>query len=170
MKNTLVLKTFLGPLRLNWSEKGLEHIQIDLNASPTDRPETLPSWLQDFLQELQAYLQAGRPFTQLPPIHSEKWTPFQREIYEQLFATRLGETLTYGELAARCQRPKAARSVGAAMSRNTLPILIPCHRVLPAGGKLGNYTGGEGPLSKEKLLSFEKSFLGAEKGHAGSLT
>jgi methylated-DNA-[protein]-cysteine S-methyltransferase len=56
------------------------------------------------------------------------------------------------------------------MSRNTLPILIPCHRVLPAGGKLGNYTGGEGPLSKEKLLSFEKSFLGAEKGHDGSLT
>jgi hypothetical protein len=61
MKNTLVLKTFLGPLRLNWSEKGLEHIHIDLNASPTDRPEALPLWLQDFLRELQAYLQAGRP-------------------------------------------------------------------------------------------------------------
>ena len=67
---------------------------------------------------------------------------FDREVLRSLFRTRPGSTLTYGELATRVGRPKAARAVGGAMRRNPIPIAIPCHRVLPSAGGLGNYTGG----------------------------
>lgn len=157
--NNYVVQSFLGPIEIQWSDLGLEKIDIRLNAKPSTTSKKLPIWLSDFIQELELYLTEGRRFSKLPLLNETKWTDFQRQIYQNLFATQLGETLTYGELAKRCSRPHAARSVGVAMSRNTLPLLIPCHRVLPAGGKLGNYTGGEGPLSKEKLLHFEQNFV-----------
>lgn len=56
--------------------------------------------------------------------------------------TRFGETLTYGELAMSVDQPGAARAVGRVMATNPLPIVIPCHRVLPSDRSLGNYTGG----------------------------
>ncbi len=161
--NTYVTPSFLGPIEIHWSEHGLEKIDIRKTAKPTQSTHDLPKWLSKFIHELDLYLNKGTSFSKLPPLNESKWTDFQKLIYQNLFATRPGETLTYGELAKLCSRPKAARSVGAAMRRNTLPILIPCHRVLPAGGKIGNYTGGEGPLSKEKLLKFEQGFADSTK-------
>ncbi|WP_051866693.1 methylated-DNA--[protein]-cysteine S-methyltransferase [Corynebacterium atypicum] len=72
-----------------------------------------------------------------------------------------GKTITYGEIAARLSKPKAARAVGTACGKNQLPIVVPCHRVLPAGGSLdgniGGYTGGAagGPNIKRALLRLE---------------
>jgi methylated-DNA-[protein]-cysteine S-methyltransferase len=66
---------------------------------------------------------------------------------------RRGETVTYGELAARAGNPKASRAVGTACARNPIPIVVPCHRVLPGGGGIGNYAGG--PARKRALLELE---------------
>ncbi len=159
--NKTIITSFLGPLTIEWSDRGLERVDIRLSEedSLSLEKETHPEWLQNFLQELELYLEQGKAFQTWPKINESHWTDFQRQIYQTLFRTPPGKTLTYGEVAAACDRPLAARSVGAAMSRNRLPILIPCHRVVPASGKRGAYSGGEGPLSKQKLLNFERSFL-----------
>ena len=69
-------------------------------------------------------------------------TPFQLKIWKLLQEIPYGTTITYGELARRSGDIKASRAVGMANSRNPLPILIPCHRVIGSGGKLTGYTGG----------------------------
>ena len=86
-------------------------------------------------------------------------TPFRRQI---IIATRrlaYGETASYGELARRVGHPGAARAVGTVMSTNRFPILIPCHRVLAAGGKLGGYTSPAGTGLKQRLLDMESRFV-----------
>jgi methylated-DNA-[protein]-cysteine S-methyltransferase len=79
--------------------------------------------------------------------------PFRRAVLEKLREVPRGATVSYGELAARAGNPKAARAVGSACARNPVPIAVPCHRVLPGTGRLGNYGGG--PDRKRALLELE---------------
>jgi O-6-methylguanine DNA methyltransferase len=69
-------------------------------------------------------------------------SPFTSQVLTALAAVPRGETVTYGELAARAGNPAAARAVGRAMAANLWPLLLPCHRVVAAGGRLGGYGGG----------------------------
>jgi len=80
-------------------------------------------------------------------------TPFEREVYRLVSSIPVGETRTYGEVAAAAGRPGAARAVGAAMARNPFAPLIPCHRLVGADGSLRGYGGGL-PM-KAALLSEE---------------
>jgi methylated-DNA-[protein]-cysteine S-methyltransferase len=84
-------------------------------------------------------------------------SPFTRKVLETLQAVPCGTTVTYGELAAQAGYPGAARAVGRAMAANPLPLVIPCHRVVAADGRLGGYSGGAGPPTKAWLLAFEQS-------------
>jgi methylated-DNA-[protein]-cysteine S-methyltransferase len=70
-----------------------------------------------------------------------------------------GRIVTYGEIARRIGKPKAARAVGQALGRNPVPIVIPCHRVISSDGSLGGYSGGGGLETKTKLLELENSTL-----------
>ncbi|MFA7255194.1 MAG: MGMT family protein [Candidatus Omnitrophota bacterium] len=81
------------------------------------------------------------------------YTPFQAKVYAALRKVRAGQTVTYGELARRAGYPGAARAVGSAMKKNRLPIIVPCHRVLPAVGGLGEYSAGK--KWKRWLLEYE---------------
>lgn len=81
--------------------------------------------------------------------------PFHRETLEALRGVRAGEVVTYGELARRLGRPGASRAVGAAMAANPIPVVVPCHRVVQAGGGLGNYSGLGGVSTKAALLRLE---------------
>jgi methylated-DNA-[protein]-cysteine S-methyltransferase len=78
---------------------------------------------------------------------------FNRRVLHELARVPYGEVVTYGELAARAARPRAARAVGTVMNRNPLPIVLPCHRVIGANGKLVGYAGGL--ERKESLLRLE---------------
>lgn len=80
-------------------------------------------------------------------------TDFEVKVWQALKGVQRGKTITYGALALKAGSPRGARAVGGACSRNPLPILIPCHRVLPSNGKLGNYTGGMD--IKKRLLEIE---------------
>lgn len=84
-------------------------------------------------------------------------TPFQRSVISITRCIPYGQVMTYGELAAQAGFPRAARAVGSVMSSNRFPIVIPCHRVVAAGGKLGGYTNPRGPSLKETLLKIEAS-------------
>ena len=94
---------------------------------------------------------AGRP-PSLPALDL-LGTDFQRQVWRALLDIPWGEVRTYGELATALGRPGASRAVGAANGRNPVAILVPCHRVVAAGGQLGGYSGGLGV--KRELLAHE---------------
>ena len=88
------------------------------------------------------------------PVGLVRETPFQQAVLVATRAIPRGETRTYGEMAAAVGRPRAARAVGSALAANPLPLLIPCHRVVGAGRRLGFYSDG-GPDMKRRLLACE---------------
>ena len=89
--------------------------------------------------------------------------PFYARVYEAARRVGWGETTTYGELAALAGSPGAARGVGQALSRNPVAVIIPCHRILASGNKVGGFSAFGGTVSKERLLALEGVRLGAPK-------
>lgn len=85
----------------------------------------------------------------------ENVQPFFRVVYEATREIPAGQTRTYGEIAKAVGRPSAAQEVGQAMARNPVPIIIPCHRVSAAGGKLGGFSAPGGLGTKARLLALE---------------
>jgi methylated-DNA-[protein]-cysteine S-methyltransferase len=81
--------------------------------------------------------------------------PFARQVYEAARLIPAGQTTTYGELARAVGRPNAARAVGQALGMNPIALIIPCHRVLAAGGKVGGFSAHGGLATKAKLLAIE---------------
>lgn len=80
---------------------------------------------------------------------------FDRQVYDAAREIPPGQTRTYGEIAKAVGQPSAAQEVGQAMAKNPAPIIIPCHRVSAAGGKLGGFSAPGGPATKAKLLALE---------------
>jgi methylated-DNA-[protein]-cysteine S-methyltransferase len=143
-------------------------------------PVVDPAWVEDpaafaaIGAALDAAL-AGGPGTdgspgsgdRLPPIPVafHRGTPFQQGVWQELRTVPRGETVTYGELAARLGMPRAARAVGAAVARNPVSIVVPCHRVVGADGSLTGYAGGV--ERKRALLAMEGTRVeGARVGTA----
>jgi len=89
-------------------------------------------------------------------------TPFQRRVYALARTIPPGATLTYGEIAARLGEPGSARAIGEAMGQNPFPIIVPCHRVLGAGGKAGGFSAPGGLATKARMLSIEGARIGDE--------
>lgn len=102
--------------------------------------------------QLEEYFAGIRKIFELPL--SPKGTAFQQEVWNALIQIPYGETTSYGKLANSIGRTGAARAVGLANNRNPIPIIIPCHRVIGADGKLVGYGGGL--QIKEQLLMIEK--------------
>lgn len=82
-------------------------------------------------------------------------------VLQTLQGIPFGATTSYGQLAMMAGHPGAARAVGGVMAANPFPLIIPCHRVLGAGGKLGGYSGGKGVATKKWLLAFEQGTVGS---------
>ena len=89
-------------------------------------------------------------------------TSFQLRVWQELTRIPFAETRSYGDIAEQIGQPSAYRAVGNANGKNRIPLIVPCHRVLAAGGKLGGFTGGIG--LKKRLLAHEAAVLG--KQHA----
>ena len=107
-------------------------------------------------RQLDEYFEGKRRRFDLP-VDVALLADFNRQVLRELARVPYGEVVTYGELAARAARPRAARAVGAVMNRNPLPIVLPCHRVVGANGKLVGYAGGL--ERKEALLRLEGAIL-----------
>jgi methylated-DNA-[protein]-cysteine S-methyltransferase len=120
-----------------------------------------PAWRRDeaplrlAIRELNEYF-AGR-LQQFSLALQPEGTDFQKRVWKELQQIPYGETISYGRLAERIGNPKASRAVGLANGANPISIVVPCHRVIGANGKLTGYGGG---LSiKEKLLALERNQL-----------
>jgi len=145
-----VLDSPVGPLLVAASDEGLAAISYEQHADEElDRlcriagPRVLrmPRRVDDARRELDEYFAGRRRVFDLT-LDLRGLAPFTVSVLGELAKIPFGETTTYGELAARVGRPRAARAVGTVMNRNRIPIVLPCHRVVGAGGNLVGYAGG----------------------------
>ncbi|MER2533541.1 MAG: methylated-DNA--[protein]-cysteine S-methyltransferase [Rhizobiaceae bacterium] len=83
--------------------------------------------------------------------------PFRLAVYRETFALGYGETLTYGQLANRAGHPGLARETGQALGRNPVPLIVPCHRILAAGNRIGGFSAPGGAVTKARMLALEGS-------------
>ena len=155
----------VGTLFVAATERGLARIVYD--ADPDRELEQLartfglrvlrtPKPIDEARRELDEYF-AGRRRDFDLRLDLELLADFNRRVLRELARVPYGEVVTYGELAVRAARPRAARAVGTVMNRNPLPIVLPCHRVIAANGKLVGYGGGL--ERKETLLRLEGALL-----------
>ena len=103
----------------------------------------------------ERYFVTGKTPSKLPKLDLSGVSPFRKAVYEELLQLGPGEVVTYAELARRVGRPGAHRSVGTALSRNPIPVFIPCHRVVRTDGGLGGFTAEGGIALKEAMLTLE---------------
>jgi len=147
----------LGLVAVEWSQSQAE-FEAYL-AKRFKRPVVHKSdKMTDVVRELSEYL-TGRRHQFIISIDWSVMRPFQQAALRATFAIPYGETRTYGELAVQIGRPRAARAVGRAEATNPMPLVIPCHRVIGADGKLHGYGGGEGLPTKEWLLKMEGAVI-----------
>ena len=153
------LRTPWGRLLVCADDRALRLVRFE-DSRGSQRPER--DWqrggpvVEEAIRQLSAYLGGNlRRFTL--PIAPEG-SPFDRQVWRALRKIRFGRTDTYGQLAERIGKPGAARAVGAAAGRNPIAIVIPCHRLLARGGRLGGFSAGL--HRKRALLDLEQDPLG----------
>jgi methylated-DNA-[protein]-cysteine S-methyltransferase len=160
-----LVDTPVGELLVATTERGLCRISYD--AEPERELDRLartfgvrvlrsPRPIDGARRQLDEYFAGDRQQFELA-VDLALQADFNRRVLGELARVPYGEVVTYGALAARAARPRAARAVGTVMNRNPLPIVLPCHRVVGANGKLVGYAGGLD--RKETLLRLEGALL-----------
>lgn len=127
----------------------------------SELPESLKVEFSEWNVELRSMLERfakGEPvdFSDVDVDLSNK-TAFQKRVLKATRQLGYGEVATYGEIAHRVGSPAAARAIGMTMARNDCPLIIPCHRVVGAGGKLTGFTSPQGIEMKRRLLQMEEA-------------
>ena len=148
----------LGPMILAATERGLAGLWFEgqrhlPDTSGWPQAQEHPVLVQAVTQ-LRDYF-AGRRTRFDLPLDLQGGTPFQQSVWQALLAIPAGGTASYGDLSRRVGRPSAVRAVGAAVGRNPVSIIVPCHRVLGRDGSLTGYAGGL--ERKSALLGLERA-------------
>lgn len=162
--NLAIFRTQLGWFGLLGRDRTLERLFIG-HASADEVRERVAGdltdgwvesrWWPELQQRLTEYGRgAADDFRDVKIIQNGR-TGFQQRVIRELRKIGYGRTVSYGELAALAGAPRAARAVGAAMKRNIAPLIVPCHRVIASGGKLGGYSAPQGLSLKRRLLELE---------------
>jgi O-6-methylguanine DNA methyltransferase len=146
-----------GVFMAHYSSAGLRGLDF---PSPRSRPKksdgnvpaTIRAWHHLTSAAVKKIL-AGQPPAELPPLELSRGTEFQLSVWMSLLTIKQGCTQSYGEIAKSIGKSRAVRAVGGACGANPIPLLVPCHRVLAASGKIGGFSGGMG--WKKKLLARE---------------
>lgn len=148
----------VGILTVEAGEGGVYGVTFaDRGPSRSSPSERVRSHLEAAYAALAAYFAGRTPI--LPPLDL-RGSSFQVAVWRELLAIPWGETRTYGEIAERLGRPGAARAVGGANHENPIAVLVPCHRVVQASGRLGGYAGG---------VEVKRWLLAHEAAHAPAL-
>ena len=145
-----IAATERGLARISYFPEGMEDV-----LARTFGTRVLRSPLDDVRRELDEYFSGVRRSFDLPL--DLRVAPFHAAVLAELARVPYGETDTYGALAAKAGRPRAARAVGTVMNRNPIPIVLPCHRIVGASGALTGYAGGLD--IKRHLLKLEGAML-----------
>jgi methylated-DNA-[protein]-cysteine S-methyltransferase len=176
MKNTAAFTLFdtaIGRCAIAWGPSGVLCLRL-----PEKNDEVLRNAMRDivtFIEEkrptkdmtqkiarIVSLLEGGRDDLRSIQVDMTGMPEFHRRVYEVSRTILPGETMTYGEVAKALGEPGAARAVGAALGANPIPIIVPCHRVLGANGKMTGFTAPGGVNTKMRLLSIERARIGRE--------
>ncbi|HEV2748040.1 MAG TPA: methylated-DNA--[protein]-cysteine S-methyltransferase [Allosphingosinicella sp.] len=131
---------------------------------PEAREESPPPVIRAGIEQIVRLL-SGEPasFAELA-VDLSAAAPFERDVYRATSAIPSGEVRTYGEIAQAIGDPGAARAVGRALARNPVPVIVPCHRVLAAGGGSGGFSAPGGTATKFRILEIERARRGGDPG------
>jgi methylated-DNA-[protein]-cysteine S-methyltransferase len=161
-----LFETAIGWAGLAWGDKGLVGAHLPeadvettrrsfLRRFPEARPSEPPASLQSTIAGIQALMRGEKADLSDAEIDIGRVPAFNARVYAIARGIPAGETLTYGQIAEALGDKLLARDVGAALGQNPWPIVVPCHRVTAAGGKLGGFSARGGANTKARLLVIE---------------
>jgi len=164
-------ETAIGFCGIVWSERGIVGVQLPEGSERATRSRVLrrfpraceavpPALVQRTIDDIVALLGGERRELGQAILDSDAVSDFNRRVYEVARTIPAGSTLSYGEIAERLGDRNLARDVAQALGQNPFPIIVPCHRVLAAGGKSGGFSAPGGVRTKLRMLSIE----GAQPG------
>jgi len=168
-----VFETPIGPCGLAWSARGVAGLQLPEATAEKTRARlqrrwpgaveaTPPAGVQRAIDRVRALLGGDAVDLGDIPLDLEGAPDFHRKVYEVARTIPPGQTMTYGEIARKLGVPHESREVGQALGRNPVAIIVPCHRVLGADGKMGGFSANGGVATKRRILEIEgASALGA---------
>jgi methylated-DNA-[protein]-cysteine S-methyltransferase len=162
--------TPVGSCAVAWSTRGIAGVQLPegnatatrarvLQQFPGARESAAPYQVSQAIDAIVSLLRGEHADLSAIRLDMDRVAPFDRRVYEAARTIPPGSSLSYGEVARRMGAPGAARAVGQALGRNPFTIIIPCHRVLAAGGKLGGFSANGGRTTKARLLAIEGARL-----------
>src|ERR1700747_3471385 len=158
--------TAIGSCAIAWGGRGILGVQLPEEDEtrtrarmrrrfPTAREASPPADVRRAVDGIVALLSGEAVDFSAVALDMERVPAFHRRVYEVARTIGCGATLTYGEIAKRLGVPAEAREVGEALGRNPFPIIVPCHRVLAAGGKTGGFSADGGVATKLRMLALE---------------
>ena len=158
--------TAIGWCGIAWGARGVAGVQLPeagdtetrariLHRFPAAGEASPPPEVQGAVDRIVALLGGEVSDLSAIALDMDDVPAFHRRVYEVARTIPPGKTLSYGDLAARLGAPGAARAVGQALGRNPFPIVVPCHRVLAAGGKIGGFSAQGGVVTKRRMLAIE---------------
>ncbi|MDH4988573.1 methylated-DNA--[protein]-cysteine S-methyltransferase [Aminobacter anthyllidis] len=164
-----VFETALGFMALAWSDNGLTRLCLPekTHAAAERRllrlaghgvvagDRTPPLWITNLIADIRRYADGADVDFSEVPVDLAGVDDFRRDIYAAARNLHYGETTTYGGLAEKAGRKGLFRETGSALGANPIPLVIPCHRILAAGGKIGGFSATGGSSMKEKMLVLE---------------
>jgi methylated-DNA-[protein]-cysteine S-methyltransferase len=167
--------TVIGRCGIAWGARGVTGVQLPEAREPATRARlrqrfpaareaTPPRDVRRALDGITALLRGESSDLSAVALDMDHVPPFHRRVYEAARTIPPGATLSYGEIAARLGAPGSARAVGQALGRNPFAIVVPCHRVLAAGGKVGGFSANGGVTTKLRLLGIEGVQAGGQAG------
>ena len=161
-----VFDTAIGSCGVAWGERGIVAVQLPMSSEDKTRKrihqrfgdieETVPPPVVQAAIDGIVELLAGKPNDLSDVVLDLQGVPeFDRGVYEIARTIPPGQTLTYGDIAKRLGGVELSRDVGQALGHNPCPVVVPCHRVLAAGGKPGGFSANGGVVTKLKMLAIE---------------
>jgi methylated-DNA-[protein]-cysteine S-methyltransferase len=170
-----IFETTNGFAALAWNENGVTSLRLPASSEgraeasvlrrfPQARRTTPSAQMASLISEIKRYFDGEKVDFSAVPLDMGSQDPFFARVYAEVRKLGWGETTTYGAVAKVLgAEPQAARDVGQAMASNPIPLIVPCHRVLAAGGRIGGFSAPGGSRSKAKMLEIEGVPLADQK-------
>jgi methylated-DNA-[protein]-cysteine S-methyltransferase len=167
--------TAIGACGIAWTDTALAAVQLPEASQEGTRRRLLrhvgdvpqaaaPAFVAAAIARIQALLAGQQDDLCDLPLDLHGVPEFQQRVYAATRTIPPGQVLTYGELARRLGEPGASRAVGQALGRNPFAPVVPCHRVLAAGGRSGGFSAEGGAATKLRMLEIERARLGGSPG------
>jgi methylated-DNA-[protein]-cysteine S-methyltransferase len=164
--------TAIGRCGIAWGKRGVAGVQLPeaveaetrtrmLHRFPTAGEAVPPAEVRQAIERMTALLRGETSDLSAVTLDMDGVPEFHRRVYEAARAIPPGGTISYGDIARQIGASGAARAVGQALGRNPFPIVVPCHRVLAAGGKIGGFSAQGGVATKRRMLAIEGARLDA---------